>query len=167
MNGRGSIRLRLAVAVIAVAGVSLGVVATASGADPADAPKYYVDGARPKVGANPQTGEGCVFWSPERTDFAVCGEIDPGWTPPSVPGFHAEACEQAQRVLTAKIGEVEDAFSVIPAIDTSTCFATERSNGLDWFVLFDISNPVETGAYRKVLVAFDVDGVIEPVVSLN
>jgi hypothetical protein len=153
--------------VLAVLGLTIGVVATASGADPADVPEYYIDGARPQPGADPETGDGCVFWSPERTDFAICGEIDPGWTPLSVPGYHAEACEQAERLLVEKIGDVKRAFNVTPMIDVSTCFAAERRSGLDWFVTFDISNTTETGIYRRVLVAFDVDGSIEAIVSLD
>lgn len=61
MSGRGSIGFRMAAGAIAVTGITLGVGATASGADPANAPEYDVDGGSARRRADPQTGEGCVF----------------------------------------------------------------------------------------------------------
>jgi len=147
---------------VAAGGLGFAVSVRAGAAPSSDAPKYYVDGARPSADAMAGNLAGCVPWSEQRTDVHICGPIPSGWQPVAPPHFDAQICQDAETALTQKAGEVERAYGLTPVIDPSSCLVTERSllGGYDWFVSFNLTNASDT--YDKAIVILDTDGGLLP-----
>lgn len=132
---------------------------------PSPSPQYYVDGARPDDSAAgtfteaPSGGipKGCVPWSPERPDVAVCGTVPPGWEPPAPPGdasTYPEVCAAAAELFATKSPDLILRYELegVPRLDVSTCTAAGIGSGMEgrWLVRFNLVNPDEVAGYAVV-----------------
>jgi len=132
---------------------------------PSPSPQYYVDGARPDDDAagtftdapSGDIPEGCVPWSSERPDVAVCGEVPAGWEPPAPPGdvsIYPEVCAAAAELFAAEVPDLVLRYELenVPRLDASTCTAAGVGSGSDsrWLVKFSLLNSDEVAGYGVV-----------------
>jgi len=157
----------MGVLVSAVVGAVLGLAAcggfrsgTVVGDGATPSPVYYVDGARPLPGAeDSDTGEGCVPWSPERTDVDVCGPIPEGFEPAPPPGNYADypaLCDEAARIFDERAEGLVQAYGLRapPRIAVQSCGAAGKGSKEDgrWLAKFGLANAGDVSPYRSAWV---------------
>ena len=147
------------------------LLGTAPAQDEPPKGQFYVDGARStrEPGRTYVETEGCVPYSPDRSDAYICGDIPEGWTPPARPGGPsqypaicnlAEAQYEMDRQEAAKDLPPERLEEYYPRIDSSSCYVvpTSRYPGrpseeADYLVNFA---PIREGAEHKTI-SLDTD----------
>jgi hypothetical protein len=133
-------------ALVALGVAVLAVVIAVSLAIADEAPRFFLDGARPDSGATSgseqDVADRCVPYSADRTDVQICGELPPGWEPPPKPYFDSRVCDAA-------LDWLEDRGS--PPVDSDSCLVNEGSGA--WHVVF-----VRVHGGGNVHVPFDPSG---------
>jgi cytochrome c biogenesis protein CcmG/thiol:disulfide interchange protein DsbE len=132
VDAQGVVRYRL-VGPVSAAELLHFVHTAVTGANSVAAPKFYVDGARPVEGANPEVKGECVQWSRDRPDVHICGPLPDGWAPGAAPGgadVYGDVCRavldkyQFEGTLPIFSPNAKAVAAGDPTIDPSSCYVT-------------------------------------------
>lgn len=136
----------LAIGLVGALGMGLSESQSAS-----DDPVYYVDGARPRPGADSGSEDaissGCVPWSKARPDVFICGPIPSDFEPAAAPGDYAtytSVCDAGAAIFEGQAENLVVAYGLptAPTIDVKSCGAWGLGSQADqrWTVKFTLAN---------------------------
>jgi hypothetical protein len=158
------------VAFSVIAGVA--IVGMTLGAGAQEAPKYWVDGARPNPSATPDPSDpvseqelaACVPYSADRADWHVCGDVSDDFTPPPKPYYDEQICSRALAWMDAMRASLEADHAsdemiaeTWPPVDPASCEVHEGPLSADTGGLITFAKSDGSGRYVQIPLEHGLD----------